>query len=98
METSTCPPRIIPNDSVLSKVAAPGLSVTVSFPAFIMSLRCCQSENFHMNRESAIRINFIFGRIWPLDLLTFRSIIDWFLPYHSKYSVFRLDPYLNILR
>ena len=38
METSTCPPRIIPKDSVLSNVAAPGTKVTVSFPALMISL------------------------------------------------------------
>lgn len=42
MDTSTCPPRIIPKDSVLSKVAAPGTRVTVSLPALMMSLSANQ--------------------------------------------------------
>lgn len=39
METSTCPPRIMPKLSTLSKTEAPGTSVTVSFPALMRSLR-----------------------------------------------------------
>ncbi len=38
METSTCPPRIMPNDSDESNTDAPGTSVTVSLPALMMSL------------------------------------------------------------
>lgn len=38
METSTCPPRIMPNDSDESKHEAPGTRVTVSLPALTMSL------------------------------------------------------------
>ncbi len=34
---STCPPRIIPNDSAESKKLAPGRVVTVSLPALIRS-------------------------------------------------------------
>jgi hypothetical protein len=42
METSTWPPLIMAKDSELSKVAAPGTRVTVSFPALTMSLIGCQ--------------------------------------------------------
>lgn len=38
IETSTCPPRIMPKLSTLSKTLAPGTSVTVSLPAFTRSL------------------------------------------------------------
>jgi hypothetical protein len=38
-ETSIWPPRIMAKDSALSKVDAPGTMVTVSLPAFMMSLR-----------------------------------------------------------
>ena len=37
-ETSICPPRIIAKDSALSKVDAPGIRVTVSLLALMMSL------------------------------------------------------------
>jgi hypothetical protein len=37
-ETSTWPPRIMANDSELSNVEPPGLMVTVSLPAFMISL------------------------------------------------------------
>ena len=38
-ETSMWPPRIMANDSALSKVDAPGSMVTVSFPALMTSLQ-----------------------------------------------------------
>jgi hypothetical protein len=38
IDTSTCPPRIIPKDSAESKTDAPGTSVTVSLPALMISL------------------------------------------------------------
>jgi hypothetical protein len=40
-ETSMWPPRIMANDSALSKVEAPGTRVTVSLPALIISLAAC---------------------------------------------------------
>jgi len=38
---SKCPPLIIPKDSLLSNVVAPGLSVHDSFPAFERSPNSC---------------------------------------------------------
>jgi len=43
-ETSMCPPRIMANDSALSKVEAPEINSTVALPALIMSLYVSISE------------------------------------------------------
>ena len=66
IDTSTCPPRIIPNDSGLSKVDAPGMKVTVSFPALMMSLRLRVSTTATNAWGDHVRVNLILGRIRSL--------------------------------
>ena len=81
IETSTWPPRIIPNDSLLSKVDAPETNVTVSFPALMMSLFFCQLRVLGLEGGEHSRIDFVFGGIWS----------------HAQQSILRLYPDLHIL-
>jgi hypothetical protein len=56
----------MPNDSVLSNVAAPGTRVTVSLPALIISLRFCEKGYVCMKGKGNLRIDFILGWIRSL--------------------------------
>lgn len=68
IDTSTCPPRIMPKDSLLSKVAAPGIRVTVSFPALTMSLKGQVSAPTQLRSGSgSLRIDFILSGIGTLQ-------------------------------
>jgi hypothetical protein len=69
MDTSTWPPRIIPKDSVLSNVAAPGTRVTVSLPALMMSLFAVSGlfmQGMNGWESGYSRINLSFGGICAL--------------------------------
>lgn len=77
IETSTWPPRIIPNDSELSNVEAPGTSVTVSLPALIISLLQVSQIEPRLHREDQnLRIYLALGRIRP----------------HAQYTILTLHP------
>lgn len=86
METSTCPPRIMANDSEESKHEAPGTSVTVSLPALTISLPgACQQkkggkEGIIQERHS--RVDLALGGIRT----------------HPENTVLRLDPDFSLRR
>src|SRR3954452_21578090 len=63
MDTSTWPPRIMLKDSELSKVAAPGTRVTVSFPALTMSLREARLDIGDQGCSGHSRIDFLRKRV-----------------------------------